>query len=60
MIATPVWNFGIPSALKAWIDLVVSPGRTFRYADGGVEGLAKGTRAILVVASGGVLALARA
>lgn len=54
VIATPMWNFGIPSALKAWIDLVVRPGRTFRYADGGVLGLAKGKRAILVLASGGV------
>lgn len=54
VIATPMWNFGIPSALKAWIDLVVRPGRTFRYADGGVLGLAKGKKAILVLASGGV------
>jgi NAD(P)H-dependent FMN reductase len=36
VLATPMWNFGIPSALKAWIDLVVRPGRTFRYSDGGV------------------------
>ncbi|WP_018268590.1 FMN-dependent NADH-azoreductase [Methylosinus sp. LW4] len=34
VIATPMWNFGIPSALKAWIDLVVRPGRTFQYAEG--------------------------
>lgn len=54
VIATPMWNFGIPSALKAWIDLVVRPGRTFRYAEGGVLGLAKGKKAILVLASGGV------
>lgn len=54
VIATPMWNFGIPSALKAWIDLVVRPGRTFQYADGGVLGLAKGKKAILVLASGGV------
>src|SRR3984957_2340395 len=53
-MATPMWNFGIPSALKAWIDMVVRPGRTFRYSDGGVLGLAKGKRAILVLASGGV------
>jgi FMN-dependent NADH-azoreductase len=52
--ATPMWNFGIPSALKAWIDLVVRPGRTFQYAEGGVRGLAKDKRAILVLASGGV------
>lgn len=54
VMATPMWNFGIPSALKAWIDLVVRPGRTFRYSDGGVIGMAKDKKAILVVASGGV------
>lgn len=54
IIATPMWNFGIPSALKAWIDLVVRPGRTFQYADGGVLGLAKDRKAVLVLASGGV------
>lgn len=54
VIATPMWNFGIPSALKAWIDLVVRPGRTFRYSDGGVLGLAKDKKAVLVLASGGV------
>jgi FMN-dependent NADH-azoreductase len=54
VISTPMWNFGIPSALKAWIDLVVRPGRTFRYAGAGVDGLAKGKNAILVLASGGV------
>jgi len=54
VIATPMWNFGIPSALKAWIDLVVRPGRTFQYADGAVLGLAKDKKAILVLASGGV------
>jgi FMN-dependent NADH-azoreductase len=54
VIATPMWNFGIPSLLKAWIDLVVRPGRTFNYADNGVVGLAKNKKAILVLASGGV------
>src|SRR5580658_10116969 len=52
VMATPMWNFGIPSALKAWIDLVVRPGRTFRYSDGGVIGMAKDKKAILVLASG--------
>jgi FMN-dependent NADH-azoreductase len=54
VIATPMWNFGIPSVLKAWIDLVVRSGRTFQYADGSVLGLAKDTKAVLVLASGGV------
>ena len=54
VMATPMWNFGIPSALKAWIDLVVRPGRTFQYSDEGVLGLAKNKKAILILASGGV------
>ncbi len=54
VIASPMWNFGIPSSLKAWIDHVVRAGKTFKYAGAGVEGLAKGKKAILVLASGGV------
>jgi len=54
VIASPMWNFGMPSSLKAWIDHVVRAGKTFNYAGAGVEGLAKGTKAILVLASGGV------
>lgn len=46
VIASPMWNFGIPSSLKAWIDHVVRAGKTFNYAGAGVEGLAKGKRAI--------------
>ncbi len=54
VIASPMWNFGMPSSLKAWVDHVVRAGRTFRYAGAGVEGLAQGKKAILVLASGGV------
>jgi FMN-dependent NADH-azoreductase len=54
VIATPMWNFAVPSSLKAWIDLIVRPGRTFNYAGTGVIGLAKDKKAILVLASGGV------
>lgn len=54
VIASPMWNFAIPSSLKAWIDHIVRPGRTFRYAGEGVEGLATGKRAILLLSSGGV------
>jgi FMN-dependent NADH-azoreductase len=54
VIASPMWNFGIPSSLKAWIDHVVRAGKTFNYAGAGVEGLAKGKKAILVLSSGGV------
>ena len=49
-----MWNFGIPSSLKAWIDHVVRAGKTFNYVGGAVEGLAKGKKAILVLASGGI------
>jgi FMN-dependent NADH-azoreductase len=54
VIASPMWNFGIPSSLKAWIDHVVRAGKTFNYAGAAVEGLAKGKKAILVLASRGV------
>jgi FMN-dependent NADH-azoreductase len=54
VVASPMWNFGIPSSLKAWIDHVVRAGKTFNYEGAGVEGLAKGKKAILVLASGGV------
>lgn len=54
VIATPMWNFGLPSSLKAWIDHIVRPGKTFRYTSSGAEGLALGKKAVLVLASGGV------
>ncbi len=54
VIAVPVYNFGVPAALKAWIDQVCRAGVSFRYTASGPEGLLKGKRAILVLASGGV------
>lgn len=52
LIATPMWNFGIPYRLKQYIDILTQPGLTFRNdSDGNVEGLAKGRRAIIVAAS---------
>lgn len=53
IIGTPMYNFAIPAVLKAWIDHVVRGGKTFRYSSAGPEGLAKGRKAIVVVASGG-------
>ncbi len=50
VIGAPMYNFSVPSTLKAWIDRVAVAGRTFRYTENGPEGLAKGKR--LVVASG--------
>jgi FMN-dependent NADH-azoreductase len=54
VFAVPMHNFGLPSSLKAWIDHVVRPGRTFSYSEKGPEGLLKGKKAIVVVARGGV------
>jgi len=54
IIGVPVYNFGIPAALKAWVDLIARARRTFRYTETGPEGLLKGKKAYLVVASGGV------
>lgn len=54
VIASPIYNFGIPAVLKAWVDLVARAKLTFRYTSEGPEGLLKGKTAYLVVASGGV------
>jgi FMN-dependent NADH-azoreductase len=54
IIAAGMINFGVPSTLKAWVDHVVRPGRTFRYTKEGSQGLLRGRRAILVLARGGV------
>src|SRR5437879_2758900 len=54
VFAVPMHNFGLPSSLKAWIDHVVRPGRTFSYSEKGPEGLLKGKKAVIVVARGGV------
>ena len=54
VIGVPMYNFSIPAALKAWIDLIARVGVTFRYTEAGPEGLLTGKRAILACASGGV------
>ena len=54
VVAVPMHNFGVPSTLKAWIDHVSRAGRTFAFGANGPQGLLKGKRAILVLASGGV------
>lgn len=54
VMAVPMYNFGIPSSLKAWIDHIARPGRTFSYSAKGPEGLLKGKKAVLVIARGGV------
>ena len=54
VIGLPIYNFGIPAALKTWIDLICRAGETFSYSENGPQGLLTGKRAMVVVASGGV------
>ncbi len=53
VIGVPVYNFGVPAALKAWVDQIARAGLSFRYTENGPEGLLTGKRAIIVVATGG-------
>jgi FMN-dependent NADH-azoreductase len=52
VLVAPVYNFGIPAALKAWVDQVLRAGRTFRFDQNGSVGLATAQRAWIVTASG--------
>ncbi len=54
VIGMPIYNFGMPAALKAWVDLIARPKVTFAYGENGPVGLLKDKRAIVAVASGGV------
>ncbi|OAN82178.1 FMN-dependent NADH-azoreductase [Jannaschia sp. EhC01] len=53
VIGVPIYNFGVPAALKAWVDQVARAGVTFQYSETGPKGLLEGKRAVLVIASGG-------
>ncbi|MCK7595028.1 FMN-dependent NADH-azoreductase [Pseudomarimonas salicorniae] len=53
VVGAPMYNFSIPSALKAWIDRIAVAGKTFRYGPNGPEGLAGGKRVIVVSTRGG-------
>jgi FMN-dependent NADH-azoreductase len=54
VIGVPMYNFSIPSTLKAWIDHLVRAGITFRYTATGPEGLIKGKKVYLAIATGGI------
>ena len=54
VIGAPIYNFSIPAALKAWIDMIARARLTFRYTPDGPRGLLTGKKAFIVVASGGV------
>jgi FMN-dependent NADH-azoreductase len=53
VIGAPMYNFGMPSTLKAWFDHVLRAGISFRYSSAGPEGLIKGKRAIVVESRAG-------
>jgi len=53
VIGAPIYNFGIPATLKAWIDMIARAGKTFQYTPTGPEGLLTGKKAYVVIASGG-------
>ena len=54
VIGAPMYNFTIPSQLKAWIDRVMATGKTFKYGANGPEGLAGGKRVIVASSRGGI------
>ena len=53
VLTTPMYNFGVPATLKAWIDLVCRAGLTFRYGANGAEGLLKSKHVDIVITTGG-------
>lgn len=54
VIGVPMYNFAVPSQLKAWVDRILVAGKTFRYTASGAEGLVHGKRVILAVSRGGM------
>ena len=53
ILAVPMYNFGVPSTWKAWVDYVARAGVTFRYTANGPEGLIENTKALILGARGG-------
>ena len=53
VIGAPMYNFTLPTQLKAWIDRIAIAGKTFRYTENGPEGLAGGKRVVIGLARGG-------
>lgn len=54
VVGAPMYNFSVPSQLKTWIDRVAVAGKTFRYSERGLEGLAGGKKLIIASARGGL------
>jgi len=53
VIGAPMYNFTLPTQLKAWLDRILVAGKTFRYTESGPEGLAGGKRVVIALARGG-------
>ena len=53
VLGVPIYNFGVPAAFKAWIDLIARARKTFKYSEAGPVGLLDGKKAYVVIASGG-------
>jgi FMN-dependent NADH-azoreductase len=60
VIGAPLYNFSIPTQLKAWIDRVAQVGRTFKYTETGPIGLAGGKTVIVALSRGGVYSTSEA
>ena len=54
VLGLPMYNFGVPSQLKAWFDHLARAGETFKYTDKGSVGLLKGRKAYVFAARGGI------
>ena len=54
VIGAPMYNFTLPTQLKAWLDRILIAGKTFRYTESGPEGLATGKRVVIALARGGM------
>ena len=53
VLGVPIYNFGVPAAFKAWVDLIARARKTFKYTESGPVGLLEGKKAYVVIASGG-------
>lgn len=53
VLGVPIYNFGVPAAFKAWVDMIARARKTFKYTETGPVGLLEGKKAYVVIASGG-------
>jgi FMN-dependent NADH-azoreductase len=60
VIGAPMYNFTVPTQLKAWIDRIAVAGQTFRYTEAGPEGLCGGKKVVIVSTAGGCMPARRA